>query len=82
MRAAPASCGVPLLLANRAAELRPAILNPGIFLSVLRYVGGFGVALLLALFPIAMVWSGRYRKGHSLVHQQLPEIPQVSDVPG
>lgn len=34
---------------------------PGIFLMALDYAGGFGVALLLGLLPILMVWSGRYR---------------------
>ncbi len=35
--------------------------NPKVFLSALDYAGGFGCALLLALLPILMVWSGRYR---------------------
>jgi len=38
-----------------------SLLNPGLFIVALRYAGGFGVALLLGLLPILMVWSGRYR---------------------
>lgn len=37
-----------------------AILYPHIFLTALDYAGGFGCALLLGLFPILMVWKGRY----------------------
>ncbi|NGX38893.1 MAG: Tryptophan-specific transport protein [Chlamydiae bacterium] len=40
-----------------------AMLNPNIFISALSYAGGFGAILLLGLFPILMVWSGRYKKG-------------------
>jgi len=46
--------------------------NPHIFITALSYAGGFGVALLLGAMPVAMVWSGRYYRGHSLMHQQLP----------
>lgn len=48
-----------------------AILYPHVFLTALDYAGGFGCALLLGLFPILMVWVGRYHlnlKGE----QQLP----------
>lgn len=38
-----------------------AHLYPKIFLTALGYAGGFGCATLLGLFPILMVWSGRYR---------------------
>lgn len=48
------------------------LFNPDIFISALTYAGGFGVALLLGAMPIAMVWSGRYVQGHSLLHKQLP----------
>ncbi|MFQ5730078.1 MAG: amino acid permease [Waddliaceae bacterium] len=37
-----------------------AALNPGIFLQALGIAGGFGEAILNGLFPIAMVWVGRY----------------------
>lgn len=40
-----------------------AILYPHIFLVALDYAGGFGCALLLGLFPILMVWAGRYHLG-------------------
>jgi tyrosine-specific transport protein len=46
--------------------------DPHLFLNSLRIAGGYGVALLLGAMPILMVWSGRYYKGHSLLHQQLP----------
>lgn len=49
-----------------------AIINPTIFIKALDFGGGIGVALLLGAMPIAMVWSGRYYKGYSLLHQQLP----------
>lgn len=40
-----------------------AILYPHVFLTALDYAGGFGCALLLGLFPILMVWAGRYHLG-------------------
>lgn len=46
-------------------------INPEIFIKALNYAGGVGVALLLGAMPILMVWSGRYYKGHSLLHQQI-----------
>lgn len=49
-----------------------AMLNPDIFLHALSYAGGIGCALLLGLFPVMMVWSGRYVKRLDLTHQQLP----------
>lgn len=48
-----------------------ALIEPTIFIKALNYAGGFGVALLLGAMPIMMVWSGRYRQGHSLLHQQV-----------
>lgn len=48
------------------------LFRPEIFIGALTYAGGFGVALLLGAMPVAMVWSGRYYHGHSLMHQQLP----------
>ena len=55
--------GVPTLI---------VLTYPGIFIQALTYAGGFGVALLLGVMPIAMVWAGRYFRGHSLLHQQIP----------
>lgn len=49
-----------------------ASINPNIFLRALGYAGGIGCALLLGLFPIMMVWVGRYYKGYSDIHRQLP----------
>lgn len=48
-----------------------ALLNPNIFLRALGYAGGVGCALLLGLFPVLMVWSGRYRKKLELWNQRL-----------
>ena len=48
-----------------------AMLNPDIFLRALGYAGGIGCALLLGLFPVMMVWSGRYRKNLDRRHEQL-----------
>jgi tyrosine-specific transport protein len=48
------------------------LINPTIFLKALGYAGGIGVALLLGIMPILMVWRGRYKQGHSLAHQQVP----------
>ncbi len=48
-----------------------AMYNPKIFLRALGYAGGIGCALILGLFPVLMVWSGRYRKKLPRKHQQL-----------
>ncbi len=40
-----------------------AAFNPGIFVEALSLAGGVGEAILNGLFPIAMVWMGRYRLG-------------------
>lgn len=37
--------------------------HPDVFLTALDYAGGLGCAILLGVFPIAMVWSLRYRLG-------------------
>ena len=55
--------GLPLLV---------SWINPQLFLKILNLAGGFGVALLLGVIPILMIWAGRYFEGHSLLHQQLP----------
>lgn len=46
--------------------------DPRPLIPSLRIAGGYGVALLLGAMPVLMVWSGRYYKGHSLLHQQVP----------
>lgn len=46
--------------------LPPAVFaayHPGIFIEALGVAGGFGEAILNGLFPIAMVWMGRYHLG-------------------
>lgn len=45
--------------------------NPSIFLKALGYAGGIGCVLLLGLFPILMVWVGRYKRDYGMLHQQL-----------
>ncbi len=35
--------------------------NPGLFVTALGYAGGFGEVVLNCLFPVAMVWVGRYQ---------------------
>ncbi len=47
------------------------LINPHIFILALEYAGGYGVAILLGLMPILMVWSGRYYKGYMQTHRQL-----------
>lgn len=42
-----------------------AMTNPGLFIHALQYAGGLGSALLLGLFPILMVWRGRYTLGYT-----------------
>lgn len=47
-----------------AVFLPPALFaasNPTIFIEAIGIAGGFGEAILNGLFPIAMVWVGRYR---------------------
>jgi tyrosine-specific transport protein len=37
-----------------------AALNPGIFNTAIAIAGGYGEAILNGLFPIGLVWAGRY----------------------
>jgi len=39
-----------------------ALLYPKIFLTALKYAGGFGAVTLFGILPVLMVWSGRYGK--------------------
>lgn len=67
--------GIGKALVCAGVFLTPLIItwiDPHLFLNSLRIAGGYGVALLLGAMPVLMVWSGRYYKGHSLLHQQLP----------
>ncbi|NGX59008.1 MAG: Tyrosine-specific transport protein [Chlamydiae bacterium] len=48
-----------------------AMIFPHIFIRALSYAGGIGCALLLGLFPVMMVWSGRYYKKLDRRFQQL-----------
>jgi tyrosine-specific transport protein len=36
------------------------LIDPRAFLNALEYAGAFGVVTLLGLFPVLMVWRGRY----------------------
>lgn len=38
------------------------LINPHSFLNALEYAGAFGVVTLLGLFPVLMVWKGRYEQ--------------------
>lgn len=45
--------------------------HPGVFLEALGVAGGFGEAILNGLFPIGMVWIGRYKLHLPSSHQQV-----------
>lgn len=38
------------------------LIDPRAFLNALEYAGAFGVVTLLGLFPVLMIWKGRYRQ--------------------
>jgi tyrosine-specific transport protein len=40
-----------------------SLLYPAIFLTALRYAGGFGTVILFGILPALMVWRGRYKYG-------------------
>lgn len=48
-----------------------ASINRHIFLIALSYAGGIGCATLLGLFPVMMVWVGRYRMNKTQGEQEL-----------
>jgi tyrosine-specific transport protein len=48
-----------------------AATHPGIFLEALGVAGGFGEAILNGLFPIGMVWIGRYQMKLTSQNQQV-----------
>ena len=52
--------GIPLMI---------VWVNPGIFIGALNLAGTFGISVLLGIYPILYVWSGRYLLGHSKNHQ-------------
>lgn len=45
-----------------------AAANPTIFIEAIGIAGGYGEAILNGLFPVAMVWIGRYRMALSSVY--------------
>ena len=68
---------IPLCL---AVFLPPALFaanNPWIFNAAIGIAGGFGEAILNGLFPIAMVWVGRYQMGLSSEYKLLGEKPML-----
>jgi tyrosine-specific transport protein len=54
-----------------------AAANPGIFIEAIGVAGGFGEAILNGLFPIAMVWVGRYRLKLSSIYKLPGERPML-----
>lgn len=46
---------------------------PEIVLSCLRYAGGIGGACIIVLFPVTMLWNGRYGKRRCSGKHVLPE---------
>lgn len=44
-----------------------SLINPGLFLKALSVSGGIGVALLLGMLPVAMIWNARRRHGHQKI---------------
>ncbi|WP_068470789.1 amino acid permease [Candidatus Protochlamydia phocaeensis] len=49
-----------LYLLSFAPPLLLTLIDPRAFLNALEYAGAFGVVTLLGLFPVLMVWRGRY----------------------
>lgn len=49
-----------LYLLTFAPPLLITLIDPRAFLNALEYAGAFGVVTLLGLFPVLMVWRGRY----------------------
>ncbi|MBQ8498535.1 aromatic amino acid transport family protein [Chlamydia sp.] len=49
-----------------------AVVYPEIVLSCLRYAGGVGGACIVVLFPVIMLWNGRYGKRHCSGKRILP----------
>jgi tyrosine-specific transport protein len=65
--------GMPRILLCLAVFVPPVLFaaaNPGIFIEAIGVAGGFGEAILNGLFPIGMVWIGRYV-------MKLPSNPQL-----
>ena len=46
-------------------------INPGAFLGALNLAGGLGVAILLCIYPMLFVWSGRYIQRHAQQHPMI-----------
>ncbi len=49
-----------LYLLTFVPPLAITLIDPRAFLNALEYAGAFGVVTLLGLFPVLMVWRGRY----------------------
>ncbi|HSW72751.1 MAG TPA: aromatic amino acid transport family protein [Chlamydiales bacterium] len=48
------------------------LINPEIFIRALSLAGGLGVALLLGIMPILMIWRGRYSLKLPKIKERLP----------
>lgn len=46
-----------------------AILNPAIFYQALNFAGGVCAVILFGIFPVLMIWKGRYKNGYSYPYQ-------------
>lgn len=58
--------GVSRLLLTSLVFIPPTVFacfKPDVFISALHVAGGFGESLINGLFPVMMVWSGRYAMG-------------------
>lgn len=55
-----------------AIPLIITLTNPEIFIKALSLAGGLGVALLLGIMPIAMIWRGRYNLKLPRIKERLP----------
>jgi len=66
--------GLPRFWICCAIFLLPAaisLVDPALFLTALGVAGGYGVALLSGLLPIAMIWNVRYGKRANKIPYQL-----------
>lgn len=46
-----------------------AIPNPSIFYQALNFAGGVCTVILFGIFPVLMIWIGRYKNGYSYPYQ-------------
>jgi tyrosine-specific transport protein len=46
-----------------------AIIKPSIFYQALNFAGGVCAVILFGIFPVLMIWKGRYKNGYSYPYQ-------------